>query len=64
MGLLITLILGLFIVVGAIITFASKNNNKFVNFSISLAFSVMIMLMFVRFLVQMEKLLDNCTIIQ
>lgn len=47
MGLLITLVLGLFIIVGAVITFASKNNNKFVNFSISLAFSVMIMLIFV-----------------
>lgn len=47
MGLLITLVLGLFIVVGAIITFVSKNNTKFVNFSISLAFSVMVMLIFV-----------------
>jgi len=28
MGLLITLVLGLFIVIGAIVTFVSKNNNK------------------------------------
>ncbi len=44
MGLLITLVLGLFILVGAIIVFISKNNNKFINFSISLAFSVITML--------------------
>lgn len=47
MELLITLVLGLFIITGALITFASKNNNKFINFSISLAFSVMLMLIFV-----------------
>lgn len=56
MGLLITLVLGLFIVVGALITFASKNNNKFVNFSISLAFSVMIMLMFVDLIPEVKEI--------
>ena len=56
MGLLITLVLGLFIVVGAIITFASKNNNRFVNFSISLAFSVMIMLMFVDLIPEVKEI--------
>lgn len=56
MGLLITLVLGLFIVVGAIITFASKNNNKFVSFSISLAFSVMIMLMFVDLIPEIKEI--------
>lgn len=55
MGLLITLVLGLFIVIGAVITFVSKNNNKFVNFSISLAFSVMIMLMFVDLLPEIKE---------
>jgi len=44
MGLIITLGLGLFILVGAVITFVSSGNKKFVDFSISLAFSVMIML--------------------
>lgn len=56
MGLFITLVLGLFIVVGAIITFVSKNNNKFVNFSISLAFSVMIMLMFVDLIPEVKEI--------
>lgn len=56
MGLLITLVLGLFIVVGAIITFVSKNNNKFVNFSISLAFSVMVMLMFVDLIPEIKEI--------
>ena len=54
MGLLITLVLGLFIIVGAIITFVSKNNNKFVSFSISLAFSVM--LMFVDLLPEVKEI--------
>ncbi|MBQ7136555.1 MAG: ZIP family metal transporter [Bacilli bacterium] len=56
MGLLITLILGLFIIIGAIITFVSKNNNKFVNFSISLAFSVMIMLMIVDLIPEVKEI--------
>jgi len=56
MGLLITLGLGLFIIVGAIITFVSKNNNKFVSFSISLAFSVMIMLMFVDLIPEIKEI--------
>ena len=56
MGLLITLVLGLFIIVGAIITFVSKNNNKFVSFSISLAFSVMIMLMFVDLIPEVKEI--------
>ena len=56
MGLIITLVLGLFIIIGAVITFASKNNNKFVNFSISLAFSVMIMLMLVDLLPEVKEL--------
>ena len=56
MGLLITLVLGLFIIIGAIITFASKNNNKFVTFSISLAFSVMIMLMFADLIPEIKEI--------
>jgi len=56
MGLLITLILGLFIIIGAVITFVSKNNNKFVNFSISLAFSVMIMLMVVDLIPEVKEI--------
>ncbi len=56
MGLIITLVLGIFIVIGALITFASKNNNKFVNFSISLAFSVMIMLIFVDLIPEVKEI--------
>lgn len=56
MGLLITLVLGIFIVIGAVIAFASKNDNKFVNFSISLAFSVMIMLIFVDLIPEVKEI--------
>lgn len=56
MGLLITLVLGLFIVGGSVIAFASKNNDKFVNFSISLAFSVMVMLMFVDLFPEVKEI--------
>ena len=56
MGLLFTLGLGLFIIIGAVITFVSKNNNKFVSFSISLAFSVMIMLMFVDLIPEIKEI--------
>lgn len=56
MGLLVTLGLGLFIIIGAVITFVSKNNNKFVSFSISLAFSVMIMLMFVDLIPEVKEI--------
>lgn len=44
MGLLFTLILGVFILLGALIVFLTENNDRFVQFSISLAFGVMIML--------------------
>lgn len=44
MGLLITFLLGLFIILGALIVFVSKNDKSFINFSIGLAFSVIIML--------------------
>lgn len=44
MGLAITLALGLFILFGSVIVFITKNNDKVVNFSISMAFGVMITL--------------------
>lgn len=44
MGLFITLALGLFILLGSVIVFVTKNSNKVVNFSISMAFGVMICL--------------------
>lgn len=50
MGLILTLALGLFIILGAGIVFLTKNNQKFIQFSISLAFSVMVMLILVDLL--------------
>ncbi len=44
-SLLFTLLLGLFLLLGAGIVFLSKNSDRFVLFSIALAFGVMIMLM-------------------
>lgn len=43
-GLLLTLLLGLFIVIGAFIVFFFKNNGKFIEFSIAMALSVILML--------------------
>lgn len=44
MGLLITLGLGLFIILGGLFVLGTKNNTKFITFSLSFAFSVMIVL--------------------
>lgn len=49
-GLLLTLILGVFIIAGALIVFLTKNNDKFVDFSISLAFGVMVTLVLTHIL--------------
>ena len=46
MGLLLTLVLGIFIIIGALIVFLVKNNDRFIEFSISLAFGVIVMLIF------------------
>lgn len=50
MALFITIILGLFILVGALITFIFKNSNKFVEFSLALATGVIGMLIFLHLL--------------
>ena len=57
-GLLLTLVLGLFIIVGAIIVFFTKNNEKFIQFSISLAFGVMISLIFIDILPEAIEIVD------
>lgn len=44
MGLIITLGLGLFIILGGLFVLGTKNNKKFIIFSLSFAFSVMIVL--------------------
>lgn len=40
-GLFLTFVIGLFIMFGTLIVFCTKNNEKFINFSISIAFGVM-----------------------
>lgn len=44
MKLFITLLVGLFTVLGSLLVFLSKNNKKFINFSVCLAFGVMVAL--------------------
>ncbi len=44
-GLILTLLLGLFIIVGAFIVFFFENNGKFIEFSIAMALSVILMLL-------------------
>lgn len=63
MGLLLTLVLGIFIILGAIIVFITKNNDKFVQFSISLAFGVMTMLIFIDLLPEAYEVIDTGNII-
>lgn len=57
-GLLLTLLLGLFIILGALIVFLTKNNEKFIEFSISLAFGVMITLVFIDILPEVLEIVD------
>lgn len=58
-GLLLTFILGIFILIGAGIVFLTKNNDKFVNFSISVAFGVMTMLMILELIPETLEHLNN-----
>lgn len=57
-GLLLTLLLGLFIIVGALIVFLTKNNEKFIEFSISLAFGVMVTLILIDILPEVMEVVD------
>lgn len=63
MGLLFTLILGIFILLGALIVFLTKNNDRFVQFSISLAFGVMVMLIALDLLPEAYEVIDHGNII-
>lgn len=63
MGLLFTLILGIFIIIGAVIVFLTKNNDKFVEFSISLAFGVMAMLIVLDLLPEAYEVIDSGNVI-
>lgn len=57
-GLFATLILGLFIIVGALVVFLWKDSDKFVEFSLSLAFGVMTMLIFIDLLPEAYEAFD------
>lgn len=59
MGLIITFILGLFILLGALIAFLSKNNKSFINFSIGLAFSVISLLVLLELIPHTIETLNN-----
>ena len=56
-GLVITLILGLFILIGSIISFVSKKQKKYTDFSIALAFGVMVMLILLDLLPEASEAL-------
>lgn len=57
-GLLLTLLLGLFIVVGAFIVFLTKNNAKFIDFSIALAAGVIFMLLGIDILPEAYEVIE------
>ena len=59
MALLCTVIAGVFILVGAIIAFITKKNEKFVQFSISMALGVMVMLVCVELLPESQELIGS-----
>lgn len=59
MELLFTLILGLFIILGSVVVFIIKNNDKFIQFSISLAFGVMLMLILVDLLPEAYEIINS-----
>lgn len=58
-GLLFTLVLGLFILVGTGIVFFTKNNDSFVQFSLSVALGVMIVLIGVDLLPEVVEIMTH-----
>lgn len=58
-ALLLTLGVGLFMIVGATIVFVLKNNEKIVSLSISMAFGVMIALVFAELIPETFELMEN-----
>ncbi|MDE5587193.1 MAG: ZIP family metal transporter, partial [Bacilli bacterium] len=58
-GLILTLLLGLFIIVGAIIVFFFKNNGKFIEFSIAMALSVILMLLIFDIIPEAYEVVDT-----
>lgn len=55
----LTLITGLFMIVGAVIIFLTKNNDKLVNFSISMAFGVILMLVTLELIPEAYELISD-----
>ncbi len=58
-GLVLTFVLGLFIVLGSFIVFVTKNNDRFINFSLSLAFGVMISLVILELIPESYELIGE-----
>lgn len=56
-ALLVTLFLGLFIVIGAGVTFFVKKKEKFIDFALAFAFSVILMLLFTDLLPEVSEVL-------
>lgn len=62
-GLILTLLLGLFIIIGAFIVFIFKDKEKIVDFSIALAFSVIIMLLMIDIIPEAYEVIDTGNIL-
>lgn len=58
-GLLFTLLLGFFILIGTGIVFLTKNNDKFIQFSLSLALGVMVTLVGIDLLPEVIEIMSN-----
>lgn len=58
-GLVFTLLLGLFILIGTGIVFLTKNNDKFVQFSLSMALGVMVTLIGIDLLPEVIEIMSN-----
>lgn len=58
-GLFFTFFIGIFILVGSIIVFVTKNNNKFIHFSISIAFGVMLSLVLIELLPEIFEIFNE-----
>lgn len=63
LGLIITLLLGLFILAGAFIAFVIKKRDKVIDFSLGLAFGVIVMLIVTDLLPEIVEHLEGKTII-
>ena len=59
LALLVTLFLGVFIAIGAIIAFSVKNKEKFIDFAIAFAFSVILMILFTDLIPEVSETLGT-----